>query len=222
MVILVTGATGGLGPAVVKTFLRGGADAVFGVTRSWDGRSLPEGSFHPIEADLTTVEGCRHAAQRARPVDALVHVMGGFAGGTPVGETTDEVWNRMMDLNLRSAFYMIREVLPSMLEAGSGRIIAVGSRAGLEPAATLSAYAVSKAALHTLIRTVALEVAGSGVTANAVLPGVIDTAANRKAMPRADYTKWVKPEAIAEVLLWLASSEAAEVNGALVPVYGRS
>ena len=222
MVILVTGATGGLGPAVVKTFLRGGADAVFGVTRSWDGRSLPEGSFHPIEADLTTVEGCRHAAQRARPVDALVHVMGGFAGGTPVGETTDEVWNRMMDLNLRSAFYMIREVLPSMLEAGSGRIIAVGSRAGVKPAATLSAYAVSKAALHTLIRTVALEVAGSGVTANAVLPGVIDTAANRKAMPRADYTKWVKPEAIAEVLLWLASSEAAEVNGALVPVYGRS
>jgi NAD(P)-dependent dehydrogenase (short-subunit alcohol dehydrogenase family) len=222
MVILVTGATGGLGPAVVKAFLDSGAAAVFGVALSWDGRGLPEGNFHPIEADLTTVDGCRHAAARAQPVDALVHVMGGFAGGAPVGETTDDVWNRMMDLNLRSAFYMIREVLPPMLEAGSGRIIAVGSRTGVEPAANLSAYAVSKAALHMLVRTVALEVAGSGVTANAVLPSTIDTAANRKAMPRADHTKWVKPEAIAEVLVWLASSEAAEVNGALIPVYGRS
>lgn len=222
MVILVTGATGGLGPAVVKAFLDGGAAAVFGVAPSWDGRVVPAGNFHPIEADLTTVEGCRHVAARARPLDALVHVMGGFAGGTPVGETSDDVWNRMMDLNLRSAFYMIREVLPSMLEAGSGRIVAVGSRTGVEPAANLSAYAVSKAALHTLIQTVALEVAGSGVTANAVLPGVIDTPANRKAMPRADFTKWVRPEAIAEVIVWLASSEAAAVNGALMPVYGRS
>jgi NAD(P)-dependent dehydrogenase (short-subunit alcohol dehydrogenase family) len=222
MVILVTGATGGLGPAVVKAFLDSGAAVVFGVAPSWDGRSVPEGNFHPVEADLTTVEGCRHVAARARPLDALVHVMGGFAGGTPVGETTDDVWNKMMDLNLRSAFYMIREVLPSMLEASSGRIIAVGSRTGVEPAANLSAYAVSKAGLHTLIQTVALEVAGSGVTANAVLPSVIDTAANRKAMPRADFTKWVKPEAIAEVIVWLASIEAAAVNGALMPVYGQS
>ncbi len=221
MPILITGATGGLGPAVVKAFLDGGA-TVFGVAPSWDGRSLPAGNFHPIEADLTTLEGCRGAVARAKPVDVLVHVMGGFAGGTPVGETTDEVWNRMMDLNLRSSFYLMREVLPSMLEAGSGRIIAIGSRTGVEPAANLSAYAVSKAALHTLVKTVALEVAGSGVTANAVLPSTIDTAANRKAMPRADFTKWVKPEAIAEVIVWLASAEAAEVNGALVPVYGRS
>jgi NAD(P)-dependent dehydrogenase (short-subunit alcohol dehydrogenase family) len=221
MAILVTGATGGLGPAVVKAFL-GGGGTVFGVAPSWDGRSLPPGNFHPIEADLTTVEGCHRAAERSRPVDVLVHVMGGFAGGTPVGETTDDMWNRMMDLNLNSAFYLIREVLPPMLEAGSGRIVAVGSRTGVEPAANLSAYAVSKAALHMLIRTVALEVAGSGVTANAVLPSTIDTAANRKAMPRADFTKWVKPEAIAEVIVWLASSQAAEVNGALVPVYGRS
>jgi len=222
MVVLVTGATGGLGPAVVKAFLDGGAAAVFGVARSWDGRRVHEGNFHPIEADLTTVAGCRSVAERARPVDALVHVMGGFAGGTPVGATSDDDWRRMMDLNLNSAFYMIRELLPAMLEAGSGRIVAVGSRTGVEPTANLSAYAVSKAALHTLIRTVALEVVGTGVTANAVLPGVIDTAANRKAMPRADYTRWVRPEAIAEVVLWLASAEAAEVNGALIPVYGKS
>jgi NAD(P)-dependent dehydrogenase (short-subunit alcohol dehydrogenase family) len=222
MVVLVTGATGGLGPAVVKTFLDSGAVAVFGVARSWDGRTVPEGQFHPVEADLTTVEGCHRVAERAQPLDALVHVMGGFAGGRPVSETTDEEWDRMMDLNVRSAFYMIREVLPGMLAAGSGRIIAVGSRTGVEPAAGLSAYGVSKAALHALIRTVALEVTGSGVTANAVLPSTIDTAANRKAMPRADHTKWVRPEAIAEVLLWLASAEAAEVNGALIPVYGRA
>ena len=221
MSILVTGATGGLGPAVVSAFLNSGA-GVFGVTRSWDGRRLPEGNFQPIEADLTTVEGCRHAVARAQPVETLIHVMGGFAGGSPVGETTDEVWRRMMDLNLNSAFYMIREVLPAMLEARSGRIVVVGSRTGVEPAANLSAYAVSKAAVHTLVRTVALEVAGTGVTANAVLPGTIDTGANRKAMPGADFTKWVKPEAIADVVLWLSSPEAAEVNGALIPVYGRS
>jgi len=222
MVVLVTGATGGLGPAVVRTFIESGAAAVFGVTRSWDGRSVPEGRFHPVEADLTTVEGCRRAAERAGPVEALVHVVGGFAGGQPVSETTDAVWDQMLDLNVRSAFYMIREVLPGMLAAGSGRIIAVGSRTGEIPAAGLSAYGVSKAALHALIRTVALEVAGTGVTANAVLPSTIDTAANRKAMPKADHTRWVKPEAIAEVVLWLASAEAAEVNGALIPVYGRA
>lgn len=222
MAILVTGASGGLGPAVVRAFLDAGVAAVFGVARSWDGHGLPEGNFHPIEADLTTADGCRQAAELARPVDVLVHVMGGFAGGTPVGQTTDETWRQMMDLNLNSAFYMIREVLPSMLAAGRGRIVAIGSRTGVEPAANLSAYAVSKAAVHTLIRTVALEVAGTGVTANAILPSVIDTAANRKAMPQADYSRWVKPQAIADVVTWLASGEAAEVNGALIPIYGRA
>jgi len=218
MVVLVTGATGGLGPAVVRAFLGTGAAAVFGVARSWDGRTVPEGLFHPVEADLTTVEGCRAVAARARPLDVLVHVMGGFSGGDPVGATSDAVFDRMIDLNLRSAFYLFREVLPEMLEAGRGRIIAVGSRVGEEPAANLSAYAASKAGLHALVKTVALEVSGSGVTVNAVLPGVIDTPANRKAMPRADNSKWVKPEAIAEAVIWLASGMASAVNGALIPV----
>ncbi len=218
MVVLVTGATGGLGPAVVRAFLENGAAAVFGIARSWDGRTVPQGNFHPVEADLTTADGCRAVVERARPFDVLVHVVGGFAGGEPVGSTTDAVWDRMIDLNLRSAFYMFREAVPPMLEAGQGRIIAVGSRTGAEPAANLSAYAVSKAGLHALVRTVALEVAGTGVTANAILPGVIDTAANRRAMPRADTSGWVKPEAIAEAIVWLASSEAAVVNGALIPV----
>jgi NAD(P)-dependent dehydrogenase (short-subunit alcohol dehydrogenase family) len=144
--------------------------------------------------------------------------MGGFSGGDPVGATSDAVFDRMIDLNLRSAFYLFREVLPEMLEAGRGRIIAVGSRVGEEPAANLSAYAASKAGLHALVKTVALEVSGSGVTVNAVLPGVIDTPANRKAMPRADNSKWVKPEAIAEAVIWLASGMASAVNGALIPV----
>ncbi len=218
MVVLVTGATGGLGPAVVRAFLDNGAAAVFGVARSWDGRTLPEGNFHPVEADLTTADGCRAVVERARPFNVLVHVVGGFAGGNPVGATSDAVFDRMIDLNLRSAFYMFREAAPPMLEAGQGRIIAVGSRAGAEPGPNLSAYVVSKAGLHALVRSVSLEVAGTGVTVNAILPSVIDTPANRRAMPHADTSAWVKPEAIAKTVVWLASDEAAVVNGALIPV----
>jgi NAD(P)-dependent dehydrogenase (short-subunit alcohol dehydrogenase family) len=223
-VVMVTGASGGLGAVVVDAFLAAGA-TVAGVARSMAPRDGGE-RFVAVSADLTTAAGARHAVQEtlrnARGIDALVHTMGGFAGGQNVDAADDSTWDRMMDLNLRSAFLVTRAVLPHMIQARYGRVVAVGSRTGVQPAAGLAAYAVSKAGLHTLIQTIALETLASGITANAVLPGIIDTPANRKAMPNADFTRWVAPEKIAQQILWLCSETASDISGALIPIYGRS
>ena len=219
MHVLITGASGGLGEAVTRAFLDRG-DLVTGVARSWTQRALP---IFALEADLTTDAGCRRAVEEALtsgPIDALIHVLGGFAGGGPVQETSDATWDQMMSLNLTAAFHVFRAVLPGMLAANYGRIVAIGSRTGVEPAAGFSAYGVSKAGLVALVRTLALELKGSGVTANVVLPSIIDTPANRQAMPKADPSKWVKPASIASVLTWLASRESRDVSGAVIPVYG--
>ncbi len=213
-VVLITGAGGGLGTVVTQAFLEAGA-SVAAVSRSGT----------EISADLTRPgEAARAvAAVRARfgRLDVLLHLAGGFEGGTPVAQTDDGVWNRMFDLNLNAAFYCARAVLPSMIEAGYGRVVAIGSKTAVDPVATLAAYGASKAALVALVRTIALEVKRSGVTANVVLPSVIDTPANRVAEPGADFSRWVRPESIARLLLWLASEAAADVNGAVVPIYGR-
>jgi NAD(P)-dependent dehydrogenase (short-subunit alcohol dehydrogenase family) len=222
MVILITGANGGLGRAVVQAFLDTGASAVFGVDAAWKGESVQDERLHRIEADLLRDSECRRVVEQAGPVDALVHLLGGFGGGQPVGETPDEVWDKMINLNLRAAFQMFRAVLPRMTKAGRGRIVAVSSRAAVEPMANFAAYSVSKAALITLVKTIALEVKDSGVTANAVLPSIIDTPANRSTMPKADFSKWVKPESIARLLVWLASDAASDVTGAAIPIYGRA
>lgn len=221
MSILITGASGGLGPAVVDAFLATGG-TVFGVDRSWT-RGNPHNStrFHAIDADVNTDEGCDTAVEAAAPVRALVHLVGAFAGGKRVEETDDATFDQMVNANLRSAFRMIRAVLPGMQEAGHGRILVMGSRAADEPMAGSSIYNASKAGLAALIRTVALENKKSNLTANLVAPSVIDTPANRAAMPSADYAKWVRPESIARLLVWLASDEASEVSGAVIPMYGK-
>jgi NAD(P)-dependent dehydrogenase (short-subunit alcohol dehydrogenase family) len=219
-VALITGASGGLGRAVVRAFLDAGARVA-----TIQSAGAEPGVFS-LAADLTAAN---HAAQAVSTVqahfgriDALVHLVGGFEGGATVEQIEDRSWTRMFDLNVNSAFYMIRAVLPGMLAGGRGRILAIGSRMAVEPAAALAAYNASKAALVSLIHTVALEVRQRGLTANAVLPSVIDTPANRAAMPQADATKWVQPAAIARLLVWLASDAAADVNGAAIPIYGRA
>src|SRR5579863_5670561 len=222
MAILITGANGGLGRAVVKEFLDSGDSAIFAVDVAWKGASPQEGRLHRLEADLLRDSECRRVVESAGPVEALVHLLGGFGGGKPVGETPDGVWDQMMNLNLRAAFQMFRAVLPAMTKAGRGRIVAVSSRAAVEPMANFAAYSVSKAALITLVKTLAQEVKDSGVTANVVLPSVIDTPANRTATPKADFSKWVPPESIAHLLVWLVSGKAADINGAVIPMYGRA
>lgn len=217
---MITGAGGGLGRAVVEAFLADGA-TVYGVDLTW---KQPHANplFHHIEANILEPGECERVAKLAAPVDALVHLVGGFGGGKPVAETGDESWDQMMNLNLRAAFSMFRAVLPQMMAAKRGRIVAIASRAAVEPMANFVAYNVSKAGVLALVKTVAMEVKDLGITANAVLPSVIDTPANRAAMPGADFSKWVAPESIARLLVWLTSDAARDISGAAIPIYGRA
>jgi NAD(P)-dependent dehydrogenase (short-subunit alcohol dehydrogenase family) len=220
MSVLITGANGGLGTAVSRAFQETGA-TVIGVARSWP-EAVP---FVTLSVDLTTAEGCDAMVEQALahgPIEALVHLLGGFGGGQPIAETSDKTWDGMMTLNLRAAFCAMRAVLKPMKAAKYGRIVAVGSRAAVEPMANFAAYSVSKAGLVALVKNVAVETKDLGITANAVLPSVIDTPLNRKAMPNADFSRWVAPESIAKSLVWLASKDAGDVSGAVIPIYGRA
>jgi NAD(P)-dependent dehydrogenase (short-subunit alcohol dehydrogenase family) len=213
-----------LGSAVSDAFLAANA-TVAAVARSIKPRA-GSANLIPIQGDLETAKGAKNVVdeviRQANKIDALIHVMGGFAGGKPLAETDDDTWVRMMAVNLYGALYVTRAVLPYMLKVGYGRIVAVGSRSGAEPSPGLSAYNASKAALHSLIQTVAKETLGRGITANVLMPSIIDTPANRAAMPDADSSAWVKPAAIAQMMVWLCSQEAGDTSGALIPVYGRS
>jgi NAD(P)-dependent dehydrogenase (short-subunit alcohol dehydrogenase family) len=223
-VVLITGAKGGLGNSVTEEFLAAGA-LVAGTSRSIVDADFPNPRFAAIAADLTDARAALKLAEgvirRFQKIDTLVHVMGGFAGGKPIPETDDATWERMMSLNLYSAVNILRAVIPHMRQAGQGRIIAIGSRTAVEPAANLSAYNASKAALVSLIETAALENQDLGITANVILPAAMNTDANRKADPAADPAKWVQPERVAALVAFLASPAAAQITGAAIPVYGQ-
>jgi NAD(P)-dependent dehydrogenase (short-subunit alcohol dehydrogenase family) len=220
MSVLITGASGGLGTAVSKAFLDAGK-SVIGVARSWT-EAMP---FLTLSVDLTTAEGCDSMVAQALehgPIEALVHILGGFGGGQSIAETSDKTWDGMMTLNLRAAFCAMRAVLKPMTAAKYGRIVAVGSRGAVEAMPNFAAYSVSKAGLVALVKNVAAEGKDLGITANVVLPSVIDTPANRQAMPKSDFSRWVRPESIAKTLVFLASKDAGDVSGAVIPIYGRA
>jgi NAD(P)-dependent dehydrogenase (short-subunit alcohol dehydrogenase family) len=222
-VIVVTGPKGGLGTYVTNSFLESGAQ-VFGVSRSIADSDFAHPNFSAVAAELQNGEQARQLAAtivaKTGRIDGLIHLVGGFAGGQTIAETDDATLDRMLDLNLRSAFHMIRAVLPFMRTQGVGCIVAVGSKAAVEPAPFAGVYAASKAALVSLIRTVARENAEQHISANVVLPGTMDTSANRASSPLADYTKWVDPKQVAKLVVHLASDEASQINGAVIPVYG--
>ncbi|MBZ5591522.1 MAG: SDR family oxidoreductase [Acidobacteriia bacterium] len=221
---LITGARGGLGTFVTRTFLAAGA-SVAGVSRSIQQADFPDPRFAAVPGELSSREAAQaladRVARRFGRIDVLVHLVGGFAGGAPVGETDDATLERMLDLNLRSAFHILRAVIPLMRAAGSGRIVAIGSRAAVEPQPFIAAYSASKAALVSLMRSVAMENKDRGVTANVILPGTMDTPANRAADPNADFAKWIDPQQVANLSLWLSSEAASQVTGAVIPVYGK-
>ena len=222
-VVLVTGADGGLGTHVTQALLDAGATVV-GVSRRIQQSDFSSPAFTALAAEISTGESAKRMVAgviaKLGKLDVVVHTVGGFAGGQTVAETDDTTFQQMFDINLNSAFHLLRAVIPQMRKAGQGCIIAIGSRAALEPGAGVGAYSASKAALVSLIRTVATENKDRGMTANVILPGTMDTPANRNAMPGADKSKWVQPMNVASLVIWLASDAGKDVNGAMIPVYG--
>ena len=220
-IVIITGAKGGLGTYVTEAFLAAGAKVV-GVSRSIQTSDFAHPNFMALPAELSTSDAARQVANQAVArygrIDSLVHVLGGFAGGKSVADTDDAMFEKMLDLNYRAAYNAVRAVLPQMMAQGKGSVLAVASRQAVEPGAMLSAYSASKAALNALIRCVALE--NKQLSANTVLPGTMDTPANRAADPKADFSQWVQPAQVAALLVHLASDAGSQITGAAIPIYG--
>ena len=215
-VVLITGGAGALGQTVVPAFVSTGASVILG-----DRTPVQMPGITALKADFTDHTQVRNLVDEvirtSGRLDALINLVGGFATGRLV-ETDLSLWQRMLNMNLTSAFLLSQAVLPSMLQHGQGRIVHVAARAALEPFAGAAAYIVSKAGVIGLIRTLSAELEGSGVTVNAVLPSTIDTPANRRAMPTADPSQWARPDSVARTLTFLASDGASQINGALIPI----
>lgn len=231
-VVLVTGATGGLGPAVVRAFVALG-DRVSFTDRSlkkaqtfMQEEQYTDEQVFPFEADVTRASDVERWVERVHQrwgrCDVLVALVGGFKAGTPVHEMEEQDWDQMMNLNARSVFLTTRAVVPHMLEQGSGKIITVGAKAGLSAGKGASAYSASKAAVLRLTEALSLELKDHHINVNAVIPSTIDTPSNRSSMPNADHSKWVSPEDLAQVVVFLASEQARAIHGAHIPVYGRA
>ena len=227
--VLVTGGTGALGTAVVGELLTAGARVVSTwIVAEQRDRVEAELGAHELlelcEADVSTDEGAEAAVATASsgpPLAAVVNLVGGYAGG-PVHDSPPELMQRMLDLNLMTAYRTVRAALPAMLEQGGGSIVCVGAKGAVQPFKGAPAYNVAKTAVVGLVRALAVDYRDDGIRANAVLPSVIDTPANREQMPDADHSKWVPPVQIARVIRFLCGPDSAPTSGAAIPVYGRS
>jgi len=231
-VILVAGGTGGLGRAVTLAFLEEGAKVVvtFRAPEEFDALKSAAGT-NGSRLDGHTVDVTDEAAVRQliekivgkyRRLDAMINTVGGYAGGTKLWELETKVFEQMLALNLRSGYALSRAAVRAMLKEGHGAIVNVASKAAVDHAGGAAAYAASKSAAVALVDSLAADLKGSGVRVNTILPSIIDTEANRKAMPKADFAKWPKPEDIARVILFLCSDDARVIHGAAIPVYGDS
>jgi NAD(P)-dependent dehydrogenase (short-subunit alcohol dehydrogenase family) len=230
-VVMVTGAAGNLGAAVAASFAALGARLALldhsaeRLARTRDDLDLPSPTLL-LPTDLTSPDSVASAVDRTvaqfERVDVLANIAGGFTMGPALHETDDEDWDLMMRLNARSVFNTCRAIVPHMLRQGAGRIINVSARAALEGKARMGPYCASKAAVLTLTESLAAEHRLDGINVNCILPGTIDTPQNRAAMPDADFSRWVPPAALADVVVFLASEASRAVTGAAIPVYGRS
>jgi NAD(P)-dependent dehydrogenase (short-subunit alcohol dehydrogenase family) len=229
---IVSGGTGALGSAVVRLFLTEGARVAIpyreaaGFARLREGLADGEAPLSGAVVDLTD-EGAvedfvESVAEDRGGLDLLVNATGGFDGGHPVHETEWETWRKQIDVNLRTAVVASRAAVPRMLARGGGAIVNVASRAAVEKGKNLAAYVASKRGVLALTDAMAEELKEQNITVNAVLPSTIDTPENRRAMPKADASRFVPPEQIARVILFLCGPDSRIVSGAHLPVYGRA
>ncbi len=230
-VTIITGAVGNLGQATAHAFQAAGAKTVL-VDRSHDKLrgafgSVAESPDHLLVGGVDLADArslsklVADALVRFGRIDALVNTVGAWRGGRPVHDTDLADWDFLFNANLRTTLLCCRTVIPQMLKQGSGRIINVASRDGLAGSAGYAAYSASKSAVLRLTEAMADEVKASNINVNCVMPGTIDTLQNRAANPDADFSKWVEPSAIAEVILFLASDASRAINGAAIPVFGK-
>lgn len=230
-VAVITGGTGGLGKTVVETLLNAGSTVVLPYRNEKEKAALlalmgsKKSNLFPFEADVTREEQVQalwaEVRKRWLRLDVLVNLVGGYASGKTIADTEEKELDQMISLNLKSAFFCCKHTLPLMTERNYGRIINISAKAAVSPMTQAGPYCISKAAVLTLTQVLASEVKSFNITANAILPSIIDTEANREAMPKADFKKWVAPAEIAKTILYLTSEEASGINGAAVPVYGR-
>lgn len=229
-VVLIAGGTGALGRQVSLSFLK--SNAAVAITHVTD-RETPQlestlgdlmKNVMLIKADMGDEQQIKNlvsdVVKKYGQIDVLINVVGGYLGGKKVTEMTEKEWDLMMNLNLKTAFLISKHVVEQMVKQGSGKVVHVAARLGLKGVAGNSAYGASKSGLIRLVESLSDEVKDKNINVNCIMPSIIDTGANRKDMPDADFSKWVKPLEIARVLLFLASDDSKPIHGAAIPVYG--
>ena len=222
-ICLITGAAGNLGRAVADAFSSAGASLIL---LDHDDKTLrsaygsEDGRKRLVHADLRDAQSVARALPAGVRIDVLCNIAGGFRMGQPVHETADDTWDLMLGLNAKSVINCARAVVPGMLAAGHGKIVNVAAIAGLLGKASMGAYSASKSAVIRLTESMSAELRDKGINVNCILPSIIDTPQNRADMPKADPRRWVAPEALAEVVLFLASDSARAIHGAAIPVSG--
>lgn len=229
-VVLVAGGTGGLGRAVTLSFLEQGARVIVTHRKREEFASLQReaaprsSSLSGHEVDVTAEASVdqllKEVVAAHGRLDALVNTVGGYSGGQKFWDTELATFDRMLSINLRSTLLLARAAVPVMLRQQQGAIVNVLAKAALDHSAGLAAYAASKASALALTNSLAEDLRGTGVRVNSILPSIIDTDMNRQAMPNADFSKWPKPQDIAQVILFLCSDAARVIHGAAIPVYG--
>jgi NAD(P)-dependent dehydrogenase (short-subunit alcohol dehydrogenase family) len=225
--VLVAGGTGALGGAVLRELL----DCGYPVTATWVvererdrvlGDLGERDALSLVQADLMDPDAVLRAVDSVEGLGAVVNLVGGFASGPRVHETDPDEWEKLLRLNLRPGFLLARAAMPRLIERGGGAYVGVSARPALRPFPGAAAYVTGKAAVLAFVQALDADYRSDGIRANAVLPSVIDTPANRAGMPDADHSKWVAPEEIAKVIRFLVSDDSAVTSGAAVPVYGQA
>ncbi len=228
-IVLVTGGTGALGRSITKAFLESNATVISSYLNDREtGKTQTDNksSIQLVKANVTNEEEIEKLVlsvlDKYGRIDILVNVVGAYLGGKTVVELEEKEWDLMMNVNLKSAFLISKHVTRQMISSKCGKIIHVSSRIGLHSEGYDSAYAASKSGLIRLVESLSKETKELNINVNCIMPSIIDTEANRKAMPNADFNKWVKPEELANVVLFLSSEEAKTITGAAIPTFGIS